>query len=262
MQTGVVYALGVLWFVHASRVSGEARRPFGEFDLDHYRQALVERDMILTWVSIGVIIAAAQMVLLWPVRRPTFRLKRGWSVKTSLALAGLAFALLVLGIVNMAIGLLQLIEFEPMIDDPGVTMLVIVAMGYALLVWLPATLLLLRFTRRRTPEQAIGDASAWVLRGTVIEVLAAIPLDVMLRRKTDCYCFAGTFWTLTICGVVGVFVAGPAILLPLLARRRREWYSGRCDVCGYDMRTLAGAERCPECGAGWADGSPPPPARA
>jgi rubrerythrin len=50
---------------------------------------------------------------------------------------------------------------------------------------------------------------------------------------------------------VGIVALGPAVLLPILSRRRKRWYAGRCDACGYDMTGTPSADRCPECGAGW-----------
>ncbi|MEM9372453.1 MAG: hypothetical protein AAGA55_02315 [Planctomycetota bacterium] len=54
--------------------------------------------------------------------------------------------------------------------------------------------------------------------------------------------------------MIGFVGAGPAVLLPLFARRRRAWYRTHCHACGYDMR--GDPECCPECGLAWgADGA-------
>src|SRR5262249_35833512 len=125
-----------------------------------------------------------------------------------------------------------------------------------LLAWGIATPLLIAFCRRGPRESLLARVAAMIFTGTIVEAAAIIPLDVMVRRRTDCYCFAGTLWALILCGSLGVFARGRAIFLPLLARRRKRWYDGRCEVCGYDMRGTMTAERCPECGTGW---RPAPP---
>ena len=38
---------------------------------------------------------------------------------------------------------------------------------------------------------------------------AAIPLDLMIRKKSDCYCDDSTFWTLTLCWAAGALTLGP-----------------------------------------------------
>jgi hypothetical protein len=117
--------------------------------------------------------------------------------------------------------------------------------------WAVGTPLLWAYCRRRDPETALGRISSRLFLGTMVEAGAIIPLDVMVRRKTDCYCGEGTMWALTICWAAGTVVLGPFVWLIPMGRRRRRWYAGRCPVCEYDMRGCMDAERCPECGAGW-----------
>jgi hypothetical protein len=123
--------------------------------------------------------------------------------------------------------------------------------GVILVSWAVATPLLLSFSRYKPPHTALGRISSRLLMGTLIEAAAVIPLDVMVRRKTDCYCGEGSLWSLTMCWVVGSLVLGPAMWLYPLRKRRLRWYRGVCPACGYNMRGCPGADRCPECGAGW-----------
>jgi hypothetical protein len=195
----------------------------------------------LIWASV---IAGAQAVFLWPVRRPAPRFGPGISVWFTIGAAGLAAALLSAGIIAAAVDLLWLALFV----EPGPASLWAVVATFALS-WLIFTPLLVAFARRRQRETA--RISAGLFLGTLVETVAIIPLDVMVRRKTDCYCGQGTFWALVACGSVGLFALGPAIFLPILGRRRKRWYAGHCDACGYDMSGTPAADRCPECGAGW-----------
>ena len=93
--------------------------------------------------------------------------------------------------------------------------------------------------------------------GTLVEVGLTVPIDVMVRRRTSCYCAESTMWGLSICWAVGTLILGPVIWLALLGKRRKRWYGGHCESCGYDMNGCMTAERCPECGSGW---KPPKPA--
>lgn len=204
-------------------------------------------------VAIAVaIVAGLQAAMLLPVRRPapvTTRVTApaGRSLWSSILVCSACCALLWGGV------LLALLDIPWLLggfdwSDGDFAWLVLAA---PLAGWAVATPLLIRFVRGGRREDRLGRIASMLMLGTVIEVIALIPLDVMVRRKTDCYCGRGTFFALLACGTVGVVSFGPAILLPLLARRRKRWYAGRCECCLYDMRGLPSADRCPECGAGW-----------
>ncbi len=119
--------------------------------------------------------------------------------------------------------------------------------------WVVATPLVLAFLKRGRRDSRLQRLSSRILLGTVIEAAAVIPLDIMVRRKTDCYCLAGTYWALVLMGAVAMCALGPAVLLAPMGKRRRRQREGRCEACGYDMRGTPG-DRCPECGAGWRGG--------
>lgn len=117
--------------------------------------------------------------------------------------------------------------------------------------WMIATPLLIAFMRRGPRDSRLARLASLIFLGTVIETVAVLPIDFVIRKRTNCYCEQGTFWALMILGSVGAFALGPAVYLLPIGRRRRRWLLGRCEVCGYDMAATPKAERCPECGAGW-----------
>ncbi len=185
-----------------------------------------------------------QMLFLLPVRRPRAG-TGGVSVLISLAVGGLLVAALAAAAV---IAIAQLVgAYGDDFEQYGWLLLGAVMGG----TWLISTPLLIAFCRRGQRERVLRRLSAGLFLGTMIEAAAIIPLDVLVRRREDCICATGTYLALAICSAVGLFVLGPAILVPLLARQRRRWYAGHCEVCGYDMSGKRDADCCPECGAGW-----------
>ncbi|MEX2218098.1 MAG: hypothetical protein WD749_05000 [Phycisphaerales bacterium] len=176
-----------------------------------------------------------------------FRSRTGASARVSLFIAAFGAGLMAMGIPWVAHSLI--LNFGA--AEPPDRAFAVAIVGTLLVSWAIATPLLLRFLRRGHADDRLGRVAAWLFTGTVVEAAAVIPLDIMVRRKTDCYCGEGTLWTLTICWGVGLWALGPAIWLIPLARRRKRWYAGVCPVCGYDMTGLADAPRCPECGSGW-----------
>jgi len=262
----VVVWLVVYWAVQAAVVFGVTLAWFGTFPEDgawytnpvrrETLELVGERDtMTLMLVAVGVI-TAAQACFVMPVRRPGLSGRHGRSLRVSLVAAGLAVGALVLvslfGVHSLAVLTLGDGEGESVdllgnaYGGPEAWFVVVCAVC-----WAVPTALLIAFVRRGRRETVLARIASRVLIGTAAEVALLIPLDVMVRRKTECYCAEGTFWGLTLAGWAGVFAAGPAVFLPLLAKRRKRWYGGHCAACGYDMSSTPNADRCPECGVGW-----------
>lgn len=200
----------------------------------------------------GAVVAGLQTAMLLPVRRPapvTTRVtgSAGRSLWSSILVCGACCALLWGGALLAVLDIPWLLGGYDWSDGDFGWLLIAAPLAG----WAVATPLVIRFVRGGRREDRLGRIASMLMLGTIIEVIALIPLDVMVRRKTDCYCGRGTFLALLACGTVGVVSFGPAILLPLLSRRRKRWYAGRCECCLYDMRGLPSADRCPECGAGW-----------
>lgn len=222
--------------------------------IEDYTRLLTASEFVVWMLGAIAAITAAQAVFVWPVRRPGAMGPRGRSARASLCVGGLVVGALVVAFAMALYGVAE--EYDhaaaDAVDSLGVPLWAVVAViaGFG---WAVATPLLVAFVRPGDRESVLARLSRRLLLGTMVEIALLIPLDVMVRRKTSCYCWAGTYWGLTLCGAVGVFALGPAVFLPLLAKRRRAWYAGHCGVCGYDMAGRMDAARCPECGTGWRD---------
>jgi hypothetical protein len=262
-QGAALYLIQALLYVSQSEVDGipddDGRTlmlgawPSGEDYLD----MLVNGEFALSMCIVLVVITLAQMLFVLPVRRPGVTMGKGKGLKRSLATAGFVIGVLGLALVmtiEEALDALANMQFSPDVPGGQYTIAgVVVAIG-----WLVSTPLLFRFAKPGRRERVLSRLSRKLFVGTIVEVTLLIPLDVMIRKRTDCYCWSGSYWALTLCGFVGVFALGPAIFLPLLAKRRMTWYGGHCGVCGYDMGGNLGASRCPECGSGWKNEVPSP----
>lgn len=220
-------------------------------DLGDWTEILLDAGYLLVAGCAIAIVTAMQLVLVMPVNKPSPAKSRGWPVRFSLAVAGAAMATLVAGTLFIVGDVMWLVTGFNAVDEALEEFDFWAVIAPLVIGWVIVTPLLLAFCRRGPRESLLARVSARIFLGTMVEVAALIPVDVMVRRKTNCYCGHGTFWALLFCGTVGVFALGPAIFLPVLARRRKRWYAGRCEVCGYDMSGCPEAERCPECGSGW-----------
>jgi hypothetical protein len=241
---GVVLAQGVLTWVFLLFLFATIEEGFSWLNVLDVLSSF-ETVVFLTLWSVGVM--ALSGVLLLPVRKPVYRMERGTSLYLSVGVASLGIGVLCVGAVFMIVELMGLWESMLQYEALGGWLIVLTIVPG----WVLFTPLLLMYARGHRRETFLGRVSAALCAGTVIEVLAAMPLDVMVRRRTDCYCAESTFLTFWWVGTVGLIAMGPAIVVPIVARRRRRWYGGRCEWCGYEMSGLRGALRCPECGLGW-----------
>ncbi len=255
VQSVLISGLATLWAISASNTSKTT--PLGSVSWQEFIDAANQRDWVVWCVLMCAGIAGAQAVFLWPVRKPMPKQTRGWGLWVSLGVAGLAITGLLAGVVMTFTHAIDLLLLRPASLDwntfvPGAYRSAgWYLVGACVVSWCVFTPLLIVFCKRGPRESLLARLSARLLLGTVIEVVAIIPLDVMIRRRESCYCLAGTYFALSVCGAVAVFVIGPVVLLPVLARRRKRWFMNKCDACGYDMSGCLGAPKCPECGSGW-----------
>jgi hypothetical protein len=245
-----------VWIMQGESVKGPDH-PLGVWDLDRTLELLGDP---LYWLSLILIIAGLmtlQIALVWPVRKPRVT-RSGRPLLRSLAAAALVGTGLATAIV---LGLVTIFELNRDFHV-GVNERIAVWLfwSWCAVSYFGGGALMYGFCRRSlrrggTHESALGRLSAILFTGTLVEAAAIMPIDVMFRKREDCYCLAGTFWAYTVLLAAGLVTIGPAILLPMLMHRRKRWYASRCACCGYDMSGLleSGREfdRCPECGAGW-----------
>ena len=217
------------------------------------RLVVTELEFWLFVLMLSAIVTAAQAIYLWPARKPGITTGQGRSLRMSIAVAGLVTGLGGLALTAGVVGLLdeemrRTSELFGAIPTIGRMMLWVVLL---LVLWAMPSLVMLWFCRAGRRETVLSRLANRILLGTAAEAVLLIPLDALVRRRSDCYCAEGSFWGLTLLGLLGFIGLGPVVLLPLFAKRRRGWYRTHCNACGYDMSGDANATICPECGAAW-----------
>lgn len=288
VQSVLVLPVLFLWMWQIESVNGREGHPLGRLDhLADVAEVFGEKPFWVAYLIVCAAIALLQVLLLLPIRRPRPRNQKGVPLAISAAVAGLMVAALVAGVCLAGYTTVDELRrssthpvFTPEDDSSGGAAsgsttppvapapprmsrdtIVAIAMGATVLLsWGISTPLVWAFCSRRLArgegwELTLRALAAKLFVGTVVEMVAVIPMDVMIRRRTDCYCASGTLMGLSVGLAAGFVVLGPIVCLPLIAQRRRRWWSGRCEACGYDMTALLSAarapDRCPECGCGW-----------
>ncbi len=214
-------------------------------------EALSDPGYALGMGCVIALLCTLQAVFLLPVRPPG-RARVGKSLWASASVAVFAGVLVAVAAGCAALSAAWIAGTVPKdVRIPGVEWILL---GVLVLGWAVGTPLLVAFVRRRPTESALARVASRLFLGTGVEVAAVVPIDVMVRRKTDCYCGEGSFVSLTLLMAAGALMLGPAMFLVLLSRRRKRFRGGLCDACGAVVPSSPVPDRCPSCGAGWREG--------
>src|SRR5439155_5826227 len=78
-----------------------------------------------------------------------------------------------------------------------------------------------RFAAAHAPESLVNRAARWLLCGSILELLIAVPSHIMVRRRDDCCARVSTFWGIATGISVMLIAFGPAVFLLFAQRMRR-----------------------------------------
>lgn len=210
---------------------------------------LLSGEMIMSCVP-PLMVVALQMLFLLPIARPLevgSTRRRLWpsAVVAGAIGGGLAAAL--------AFALLELLAWDRSAAEVfGDATFLLAPLASLLLGWSVWGWVLFRRVHRAGAADplALDRMLLPLLKGTVIATVLLVPLDAMVRRKKDCYCFTGGAFGLALGLAALVWLVGPWMLLAASRRRRRSIRRRICLGCGYPRGGIQAA-RCPECGRGY-----------
>ncbi len=166
------------------------------------------------WVFVAVMVLSQAALLKVPVgvasRRPVNRRSLLWPV----IVAGLMLGLLVIG------ALLSLIEFingnKPILV---VSPYVILALGG--LTWVLWAIVFYRLNRNENPSDVISRQCRYMLKGSILELLIAVPTHIVARSRNYCCAGAMTFIGITLGITVMLLSYGPGVFFLFLDRWNR-----------------------------------------
>ena len=174
------YAVIAAWWAMSGEVDGPSGDSMGLGGLANIGDVISYLPFnIFMAVCMGAFILL-QAMLVMPMRYPA-RAERGASVWLAILSAALLAAGLVVGFIAALLGVLGeygVIDSIPI--DSWWGLAGVVAIHWALMVPLMAA-----FVRRRDHEGVTRKLSMLIFVGSIVDVAAMIPLDVMIRRKTS-----------------------------------------------------------------------------
>jgi len=87
--------------------------------------------------------------------------------------------------------------------------------------WLIWGFVFYRFAREDGPESLVKRITRWLLRGSILELLVAVPSHIVVRHRDSCCAPGGTFWGITTGLSVMLLAFGPGVFFLFVERFRR-----------------------------------------
>jgi hypothetical protein len=246
------------WILCVMIGMSEEGNPFDIFeDWDALFGPFMDRD-VAPWVFVPAgVLVLTQILFLFPlVGPPRVGHTHGRSLMASAVAAGFCGAMLTAGLL---FALIEVYGFIAGLRDPMEKVIepfdeAFFSIGGwwapVAVSWLLWTPLLIYFARKQGDSRLLSRLVTYLFAGTVIEVLVVLPLDIMVRRKSQCYCGSGTAATLCFSTCALMWLTGPGVVIAVFSKRRRLWLETHCGNCGYAKGPSPG-EKCPECGFEW-----------
>ncbi|MGO8837418.1 MAG: hypothetical protein ACLQAH_01130 [Limisphaerales bacterium] len=183
------------------------------------------------WLWLAVLIAGQALLLLLPIdiaerRLPARRPLKVPVIVTAFFLATLAFGAL--------LSLLMLyfqedganffgyfLPFKPNQVSPTDFSTEMGAAIIGLAFWVIWAVILRSFARSDDPDSLLKRITRWLLRGSILELLVAVPSHIIVRRRGDCCAPLGTFWGIVTGISVMLLCFGPGVFFLFVERCQR-----------------------------------------
>jgi hypothetical protein len=90
-----------------------------------------------------------------------------------------------------------------------------------LIFWLIWALIFRRATKSDAPDALLQRTTRWLLRGSILELIIAVPSHVIVRRRDDCCAPTGTFWGIATGISVMLLCFGPGVFFLFVERCKK-----------------------------------------
>ena len=90
-----------------------------------------------------------------------------------------------------------------------------------LVFWLVWGIIFRRATQADEPDALLKRIKCWLLRGSILELIIAVPSHVIVRRRDDCCAPAGTFWGIATAISVMLLCFGPGVYFLFVERMEK-----------------------------------------
>jgi hypothetical protein len=170
-----------------------------------------------SWMPIAVVISGQAILIFLSVDTTQKRLKPRAHIAVTCAVASMLFALLAFAAIFSLDATIKSRTFLDKIDS--VTQVI----GLWGILWALWGILFYLYFRNST--EVTTRAVSWLLKGSVLELLIAVPCHIVVRRRHDCSAPIATSFGIVTGIAVMLLSFGPSVLL--LYKKRLDAYSTR-----------------------------------
>jgi hypothetical protein len=188
------------------------------------------------WLWLGILVIGQILLLLLPINIAERRLPARRKLKIPVIVTAFFLAnLLLAGLVSLLCAIFKDDGFEifTFVDyivnlfrqqspfQPtgwgGVTSVIIITVIF----WIIWAVIFRRYAKSDDPDALLKRATRWLLRGSILELLVAVPSHVIVRRRDDCCAPIGTFWGIATGISVMLLCFGPGVYFLFVERFKR-----------------------------------------
>ncbi|HMF91788.1 MAG TPA: hypothetical protein VKL40_14175 [Candidatus Angelobacter sp.] len=172
----------------------------------------------VTWIPIAIVVIGQALLLFLSVDTSWRRLKPRSHILVSCLVAGTLLALLTgAAIFSLGVGIWG-DRFGGRFFDSGVN--IVLCWGALWVAWLVVFYLYFR-----NSADVITRGTSWLLKGSILELLIAVPAHVVARRRDDCSAPVVTSFGIATGLAIMLLSFGPSVLL--LYKKRLDQYANR-----------------------------------
>jgi len=183
------------------------------------------------WIWLAVLLAGQSLLLLLPISLAERRLPARRPLKTPVIVSAFFLASLVMAGVSALLcagigddGMEVFNYLAPLVADPnhadGWSFIGSVLVTL-LLFWLIWAIVFRHYSRNDEPEALLKRSTRWLLCGSILELLVAVPSHVIVRRRDDCCAPLGTFWGIATGLSVMLLCFGPGVYFLFVKRMEK-----------------------------------------
>jgi hypothetical protein len=183
------------------------------------------------WLWLGILVAGQVLLLLLPIniaerRLPARRPLKFPIIISAFFLGNLCFAgilsILCAALKDDGLGIFAFVDKiftkDGRITDTGSTCSFLIITLFFWAVW---ALIFNRFAKADDADTLLKRSTRWLLRGSILELLVAVPSHVIVRRRDDCCAPLGTFWGIATGISVMLLCFGPGVFFLFAERFER-----------------------------------------
>lgn len=167
------------------------------------------------WLVYGVMVLIQVLLLIFPVSQHKGRPRPQRAIWVSIVTSAFLFTVLSVGFV-VSIG--ASIWGDDVGNHPVVTILILLLIVFSWAIW---AIVFYRFGNITDHDSFMEKITGWLIKGSIVELLVAIPCHIIVRHKNECCAHIFTFFGIASGLVIMAFAFGPGIFFLFIKRFRR-----------------------------------------